>query len=158
LLEPAHDWLATLPRSFLHRDVAVMLLSEARKQTGPIFVKPAQGKVFEARVYQDPEELPGPEQIGDLQVLTSSPVSFVSEIRCFVLDGAVITASPYWRNGALAQAADGSWQFLENEEAEALGYAARVLQCPDISRPPAFVLDVGRTAEHGWAIIEGNPA
>jgi hypothetical protein len=158
LIEPPIDWLAKLPRELRHREVALTTLSDARMHTAPQFVKPADGKVFEPKVYTTGEGLPSVDQIGDITVLLSEPVTFVNEVRCFVLEGEVLSASPYWRNDALAQAADGSWPFEGTEEADALAFAKQVLMHPEVSSPPAFVLDVGLTQEHGWAVIEGNPS
>jgi hypothetical protein len=149
--------LVKLPRELRHRKVAITTLSDARTHTAPQFVKPADGKVFEPKVYATGDDLPSVEQIGDIKVLVSEPVTFVNEVRCFVLEGEVLSASPYWRNDALAQAADGSWPFEGNEESEALSFARQVLMHPKVSSPTAFVLDVGLTLEYGWAVIEGNP-
>jgi hypothetical protein len=63
--------------------------------------------------------------------------------------------SPYWRSNALAEAADGSWPFLLDEAERTQEFAQALLAAADV--PPAFVLDLGITAEHGWAIVEGNP-
>jgi hypothetical protein len=152
LLEPPIDWLVRLPKTLRHREVSIMRLSEARSQVTNQFVKPADGKVFEPKVYAQGEDLPAVEQ-----VLVSEPVTFLNEFRCFVLEGEVRSASPYWRNDALAEAEDGSWPFLGTEEAEAMAFANTVLMHPEVTSPPAFVLDIGCTREHGWAVIEGNP-
>ncbi len=157
LLETPPNWLTTLPRSFIHRDVTIVPLSEARRLTRPTFVKPAEGKVFEPRVYANGEELPLVEQIGDLPVLLSTPVRFRTEIRCFVVDRRVVTCSPYWRDNALARRPDGTWPFVGDERAQARAFAEALLSDQTIAVPPAFVLDVGLTEEHGWAVIEANP-
>lgn len=157
LIEPPIDWLVRLPRSLRHREVSLMRLSEARARVMNQFVKPADGKVFEPKVYATGEDLPTVEQVEDIQVLVSEPVTFLNEFRCFVLEGEVVSASPYWRNHALAQAEDGSWPFQGSEEVEAMAFAKEVLTHPEVTYPPAFVLDVGCTREHGWAVIEGNP-
>ena len=157
LMEPPMDWLAWLPREMRHRGVCIRPLSQARLEVVHQFVKPAEGKVFEPKVYASGADLPTLDQVGDIPVLISDLVTFTLEVRCFVLEGTVVTASPYWRDGALAQDADGSWPFLAGEEAEALGFARTVLEHPGVASPPAFVLDVGITSEHGWAVIEGNP-
>lgn len=157
LIEPPIDWLLKLPKALRHREVSIMRLSESRSRVTNQFVKPADGKVFEPKVYATGEDLPTVEQVGDIQVLVSEPVTFLNEFRCFVLEGEVLSASPYWRNDALAQAADGSWPFLGSEEVEVIAFAKEVLTHPEVTYPPAFVLDVGCTREHGWAVIEGNP-
>jgi hypothetical protein len=121
-------------------------------------VKPAEGKVFDARVYVSSEDLPKPDQVDDtLLVLASEPVTWQLEVRCFVLDRQVMALSPYWRANQLAQAEDGSWPFLSDEEESALKFVREILAAGDVEMPPAFVLDIGITAERGWAVIEGNP-
>lgn len=158
LLEPPPDWLVTLPHRFTRRNISLCSLAEARKLHTPTFVKPAEGKVFEARVYNSGEDLPKAEQVDDtLPVLTSEPVTWQLEVRCFVLNRQVMTLSPYWRAGQLAQAENGSWPFLSGEEESAQKFARDLLEAEDVEVPPAFVLDIGITAEHGWAVIEGNP-
>ncbi len=158
LLEPPPDWLVRLPSRFTHRGISLCSLAEARKLQAPIFVKPAEGKVFDARVYTSGEDLPKAEQVDDtLPVLTSEPVTWQLEVRCFILDRKIMTLSPYWRGGQLAQAGDGSWPFLPGEEEGAQEFARGLLEAEDVGMPPAFVLDIGITTEHGWAVIEGNP-
>lgn len=157
LIEPPPSWLPSLPARYRHRDVSLCQLSEVTFHAGPKFVKPAEGKVFEPRVYPDGASLPAIAQVGDIPVLVSDPVTFALEVRCFVIDGKVVSASPYWRNDQLAVAPDGTWPFLDSEESEALAFAGLVLEDAEVHCPPAFVLDVGLTKEHGWAVIEGNP-
>ncbi|HEX2746606.1 MAG TPA: ATP-grasp domain-containing protein [Verrucomicrobiales bacterium] len=157
LMEPPTTRLPSLPDEFVHRKIALLRLSEAALLDRPTFVKPAEGKVFEPRVFPAGSELPSVEQVGDIAVLISDPVTFILEVRCFVAGGKVISASPYWRNEKLAVTMDGRWPFLESEEEEALEFAGKVLGHPEVACPPAFVLDVGITREHGWAVIEGNP-
>jgi hypothetical protein len=91
-------------------------------------------------------------------VLISEPVTWAVEYRCFVCEGRVMACSPYWRDGALAQAPDGSWPAPPEERAAALAFAAGLLTEPEAACPPAFVLDVGIIAGQGWAVVEANSA
>lgn len=59
LLEPADDWLATLPYAYTLRDVTEATLGEARGLTRPAFVKPPSDKSFPAAVHADGGRLPG---------------------------------------------------------------------------------------------------
>src|SRR5207302_388924 len=89
---------------------------EARGMPGPLFVKPAEEKCFPARVYAAGHELPGDDVLpGSTPVLVSEPVDWELDVRTFALDGQVLTLSPYWREGRLAQAEDGSWPATEHE-------------------------------------------
>lgn len=156
LLEPPLDWLTTVPGPLLRRDVRFTTLAEARGLPGPAFVKPADEKAFDARVWPAGAALPGPAVLPDhLAVLVAEPVAWSLEVRCFVVDGAVVTCSPYVRDRELAQAEDGSWPASADELAQARAFAAVVLA--EVPTPPAVALDVGVIAGRGWAVVEANP-
>jgi ATP-grasp domain, R2K clade family 2 len=157
LIEPPANWLTTIPPQYLRREVRFCLLSDAQKLKTPTFVKPAEGKVFDAQVFASGDALPKTEQIGDIPVITSTPVSWLLEVRCFVLERQVVTMSPYWRNGVLAQSPDGDWPFEGDEEADAQDFMSTLLAEPALQLPPACVLDIGIIEDNGWAIIEANP-
>jgi hypothetical protein len=159
LLEPPPDWLAVLPRDLTRRQVRFTTLAEARGLPGPVFVKPAEDKCFPARVYRSGRELPGDDVLpGSTTALVAEPVDWEVEFRCFALDGEVLTLSPYWRDGQLAQAEDGSWPATEDEAGDARRFATAVLRDSRVSLPPAIVLDVGVVRGEGWAVIEANAA
>lgn len=156
LLEPPLDWLTSLPGPLLRREVGFTTLAEARRRRGPAFVKPADEKSFDAKVWPEPAALPGPDRLPDhLAVLVAEPVEWSFEVRCFVVDGEVVTCSPYLRDGQLAQAADGSWPATDEELALARAFASRVIG--EVPLPPAVALDVGTIAGRGWAVVEANP-
>lgn len=158
LLEPAIDWLTKLPREYVHREIQLMTLGEARGLSSPAFVKPADGKIFEPKVYQSGAALPTEEHVdASIPVLRSGIMDFRLEVRCFVRDRRLVTLSPYWRNGDLAQNENGEWSFLEGEEASARDFARQVLEDTRVELPPACTLDVGLCADGRWAIIEANP-
>ncbi|SOB80253.1 ATP-grasp domain-containing protein [Streptomyces sp. 1331.2] len=169
LLEPAADWLTRLPLPLTGRRVTCTTLAEARRLRRPAFVKPPADKLFAARVYPDGSALPGPEVLeGDTAVLVSEVARFAVEYRLFVLDGTVRTGSRYAVNGELsvapletigapegetARAADG-------ETAEVLAFGREVLaaSASDAPLPSAAVVDVGRTENGRWAVVEANAA
>lgn len=158
LLEPSLDWLTNLPREYLQRDIELMSLAQARRQPNKAFVKPADGKIFDPKVYSSGAELPGDDLVdADIPVLRSGIVDFRLEIRCFVQERRLVTLSPYWRNDQLAQNEQGLWTFLDDEEAAARIFAGQVLADPCVSLPPACTLDIGRLIDGSWAIIEANP-
>jgi hypothetical protein len=159
LIEPPVDWTPGLPMRYRRRDIRLTMLGEVRGGREPAFVKPADDKCFVARVYPSGAELPARNVLPDVTpVLISDPVGWELEFRCFVLEREVTTLSPYWRNGMLAQAEDGSWPADRNELEEAESFARRVLDDPAVASPPAFVLDIGRIWKVGWAVVEANPA
>ena len=158
LLEPSIDWLTTVPREYLLRDIELMTLGEARARTSPAFVKPADGKIFEPKVYASGNELPTDEHVDqDIAVLRSGIVDFRLEVRCFVRERNIVSLSPYWRDGELARDEEELWSFQDGEEDAARAFADSVLADGRIALPPACTLDVGRLDDGAWAIIEANP-
>ncbi|GAA2997627.1 MULTISPECIES: ATP-grasp domain-containing protein [unclassified Kitasatospora] len=165
LLEPAADWLTRLPLALTGRRVSFGTLAEARRLRRPAFVKPPADKLFAARVHPDGGTLPGPELLdGDTPVLVSEVVRFGVEYRLFVLDGAVRAGSRYAVDGDLsvapletAGAPDGA---PGGEAAEVLAFTADVLaaSASDAPLPSATVVDVGRTEDGRWAVVEANAA
>lgn len=158
LLEPSIDWLTTVPREYLHREIQMMTLADARQCGDRAFVKPADGKIFDPKVYETGSDLPDQTLVDlDIPVLRSGPVDFRLEVRSFVHERKVIASSPYWRNDTLAQDESGGWPFLAGEQDDAESFAGMVLADPRLSLPPACTLDIGRLADGRWAIIEANP-
>jgi hypothetical protein len=159
LLEPPPAWLAGLPPELTRRSVRFTTLAEARGLAGPAFIKPAEDKCFPAVVYVSGDRLPGEDVLpGATPVLVAGPVDWQVELRCFALDGEVLTLSPYWRDGRLAQTEAGSWPAPEEELRGAREFATVVLRDPRAALPPAVVLDVGVICGEGWAVVEANAA
>ncbi len=160
LVQPALDWLAHLPEPYRARKIAFMTLAEARAEAGPLFIKPADDKCFPAQVYTGGgAELPRHEGLDEATpTLISEPVRWEIEVRCFVADRQLRTSSVYSRDGELARAEDGSWPISDEERREADAFIARLLADTAVDLPRAVVLDVGRIAGRGWAVVELNPA
>jgi hypothetical protein len=160
LLEPSPDWLPQLPSRYLRRKVRSGTLAEARRGKNPAFIKPALDKCFQAGVYSSGAALPATVALlpETTPVLFSEPVHWEIEFRCFVLERTVSTMSSYLREGTLVEAEDGSWPASAEETTEAEHYIHSVLVDHAISLPPAVVVDIGRIAGQGWAIIEANAA
>jgi hypothetical protein len=160
LIEPPADWLVSLPPALLRRRVRWMTLGEGLRGAFPAFVKPAEEKCFRAGVYASGVELHTATQLlpPSTPVLVADPVRWEVEYRCFVLDRCVMTLSPYLRAGEMVQADDGHWPAPEHELDEAARFAADALGNGALRVPPAFVMDVARIADQGWAVIEANAA
>lgn len=161
LLEPAADWLTRLPLALTGRRVSFGTLAEARRLRRPAFVKPPVDKLFAARVHPDGGTLPGPELLdGDTPVLVSEVVRFGVEYRLFVLDGAVRAGSRYAVDGDLSVAPLETAGSRAGETAEVLAFTADVLaaSASDAPLPSATVVDVGRTENGRWAVVEANAA
>ncbi|MEU6617853.1 ATP-grasp domain-containing protein [Streptomyces parvus] len=159
LLEPHDGWLDELPLAFTGRDVRRVPLSEARRRTGPLFVKPPTDKSFPAAVHPDGASLPPPPHgSGDPLVQISEVVTWEDEFRLFLLDGEIRTGSQYAVYGRL----DAAPLAGHSQEAAARAFAHRLIEeCGD-TLPGAVVVDVGRIGRPGrapaWAVVEANMA
>lgn len=159
LLAPTVDWLARLPGRWCGRDVRFMTLGEARAVSGRAFIKPAEEKCFEAKVYAGGHELPAPGPLPEtLPVLVQEMVEWTVEYRCFVSERRVAAVSAYWREGLVAKDNEGMWIATEEELAEAARFAETVLADEEVQVPAAVVLDVGVIRGKGWAVVESNAA
>ncbi|MFI6582443.1 ATP-grasp domain-containing protein [Embleya sp. NPDC050493] len=158
LLEPADDWLITLPQRWTRREIIATTMAEARRLRMPAFVKPPSDKSFEAAVYTDGTRLPRAVP-GETPVLVSEIRTFVAEYRLFVLDGAVHTGSRYATFGRL----DPLPLVEDARSGELLSFAAELLDRPDADLPGAVVVDIGLagtadSAEEHWVVVEANMA
>lgn len=159
LQEPPLAWLPKLSAKWRGRNVRLTTLGEARGVTTRAFIKPADEKCFDAKVYPRGAELPAPGPLPeDLAVLVQEVVEWTTEFRCFVLNRNVVTLSPYWRDGRLAKAEDGTWPATQDELKTAQEFCERVLADVSVEVPEVVVIDVGVIANHGWAVIESNAA
>ncbi len=143
LLSPPDDLLLRLDPPLLQRTVRGVRLDEIHTLEYPAFVKSAAPKLFRADVYASVDELRA--ESGGLEpdtlVLVSDVVIYDGEVRCWVLDGKVVTAATYEGEADLDQAR---------------AFAEAVARHPAI--PPVCVLDVGEVFNRGWAVIEANAA
>jgi hypothetical protein len=110
LIEPQLSWVAELPFDLTRREIQFTDLTAARNIDHPAFIKPADDKCFQARVYAMGKELP---EIGSLaqrlRYLFQTRCFWESEFRCFVLEQRVASMSIYSRNGDLVETRDGTW-------------------------------------------------
>jgi hypothetical protein len=159
LLDVPPCWLAELPFPYRLRRVEAMTADEARSRSGPIFVKSTVPGYFASTVYPTGAALPPPSFLpAESPVQTCEPVAWEVEARCFVLNREVTTVSVYMRHGEWNMRANGRFGASVGEIAEALAFAERFVSDPGVVLPPAVVVDVGRIAGRGWAVVEANPA
>ena len=141
LIEPPLSWVAELPFDLRRREIQFTDLAAARAIDRPAFIKPADDKCFQARVYARGSGLPEIESLGAKSpVLVSEPVAWESEFRCFVLEKRVVAMSIYSRNSDLVETKDGIWLASPSESKDALDFANVVLQDARITFPPAGVI------------------
>lgn len=97
----------------------------------------------------------------DVPVLISDVVQWEIEFRCFLLDGKVVTLSPYLRNQNRLETEDGSFPATDAEFAAAEEFAHHVARESAGMLPPGVVIDIGlmrNGATREWAVIEANQA
>ncbi|MBN9120498.1 MAG: ATP-grasp domain-containing protein [Planctomycetes bacterium] len=158
LLEPSFDLLTRVPDRFLRRQVEAATFGDLDRLQGRTFVKPADplDKWFDAGVYADVRDIrTHGHSRPDAPVLLSEPVEWSVELRYFVLEGKAVAGSPYISHGRPA------WRWHANQPSAVPVAGLAVVEgvCAAMAGelPPAFVLDVGRIDDRGWAAVEFNP-
>lgn len=159
------EWLAQLPERFLKRQVNFMTLAEAKvlNQSERKFIKPADDKCFDAKVYDIGEFKPSELIANTYPTLVSEVVSWDLEYRCFIgqddqyQDSIIVTWSNYLFHGEinvpkLHRMIPGDLEHILFFMTELLDYCDR----HKLSVP--CVIDVGVIPGKGWAVIETNPA
>lgn len=146
------DWLANLPIEYTKRKIHFMNLAEASKIDVPKFIKPADDKCFDAKVYQPGEFLP-PEILPDTTpVLISEVVNFKAEYRCFVKNRQVVTCSCYLLEEAIAD--PKNWYDFSASKQNPAEFVNEMLKSITSENS---VIDVGLLSSGELAIIESNP-
>lgn len=161
LEQNSFDWLAKIPKEYTKRQVDFMTLGEAKLLKETKFIKPADDKVFPAKVYS-PGELIVSEVVPlDTPTLVSDVVQWDLEYRCFCTPYEVLTWSNYIFHDNVAN--PKYWSVIDsNDEMMPSDFVQGLLY--DMSEDEdgvetfASVIDVGRIPGKGLAIIETNPA
>jgi hypothetical protein len=160
LKQNSFDWLAKIHPYFLKRDVQFMTLGEAKKLQETKFIKPADDKVFAAKVYT-PGTLIVPAVVSDdTPTLVSEIVEFDLEYRTFT-DGEKVRA---WSNYVCYDhiADPMFWDMVPYGSRfphDIVNDLLHEMNYHDwgVKTVPS-VIDVGRIKGKGWAIIETNQA
>jgi hypothetical protein len=155
LLEPPLDLLTRVPERFLRRPVESATFGDLDRLQGRTFVKPADplDKWFDAGLYSDVRDIrTRGRSRPDTPVLLSEPVEWLVEVRYFVLEGVPIAGSPYIAYGRSV------WNGTDSPMPSAgMSVVEGVCEAMAGELPPAFVIDVGRIDDRGWAVVEFNP-
>ena len=157
LLGCSPQWTVELPYGFLKRELHQTTLADALEITGLQFVKHSVSKAFPAAVYDAQTLADATSAIpAESLVHVGEPVEWTHEYRCFVVDRQVKTVSAYLYDREIVKDYESFPDLSESEVNSVTKFAESVLGSPDVSSPPAFVLDVGRIADRGWAVVECN--
>lgn len=157
LLRPADDLLAQLPHDYLQRQVHFYRAADFKQPSTVAFIKPADQKLFPAKVYQPTESMTGLELLNpDDPILVSEVVNFTKEYRFFILNRQIQTGSIYWDQDHVPQTKMGYEGLSDPLWSEAKHFTEQICQ-QQLDWPASFVLDVGYLATGEWAVIEFNP-
>lgn len=148
------DWLAKLPKDFLHRQVDFMTLKEAKTISTTKFIKPADDKCFPAKVYEPGELVTHPSIPDDTPTLVSDVVQFDLEYRTFVSQVKPETWSNYLFYGEINEPNYHKMVDKRYEDPRRFVSDLMILTSPQVPS----VIDVGTIRGVGMAVIETNPA
>ncbi len=156
LLQNQFDWLAKLPIEYTKRKVEFMTLAEAKQLTETKFIKPADDKLFLAKVYYPGELITNDTVPLDTPTLVSDVVRFDIEYRCFMEMNRVRTWSNYIFHENVAD--PKYWNVVDtNDEVLCYEFVQDMLWDLETVDTVPSVIDVGRIVGKGLAIIESNP-
>ena len=162
LSAPGPSWLSAVPVQLSGRVVTSCRAAdlEGLPRTGEFWCKPAEAKI---------ETFPGgwytAEQVAALALLPDSWVQWTPtrldlsvEFRCYVLEGEVLTVSPYLL-GELTYYDMDEATLAAVPAADATEFARTVVDRLGAAQPGAYVLDVGLDLiSDRWVVVEANPA
>jgi hypothetical protein len=162
LIRNSLDWLANLPIEYVNRNIKFTNFSEALKITDEKFIKPADDKVFTAKVYSSGSELRSSTVDIDTPVLVSDVMRFTSEYRCIVKNRKVISACCYWLHTKQMQNSRNPAEFnlaknYDNNHADVVGFVSNMLKDGRVECVDSFVVDIGRYDKDKYAVIQENP-
>lgn len=118
--------------------------------TKRLFIKPVHQKYFDAKIYEIGEKIDAAQLPNDL-IYIQEPVNILDEVRCFCLDGEILTASYYRKNKEF------ELENIDDNIPTKLRYmVAALYMYHDL--PPGCVLDFGVNEKGEWLFIEPNEA
>jgi len=143
LCSPDDELLLRVPFKLLQRRIVRHTLGEISSLSFPAFIKPITPKQFRGAVYPSADALVN-ECHGltpNTAIFVAEPVSFIAEVRSFVLDGCVFDAAAY----------EGTANLVD-----AVKFISTLAQAMPL--PRTVVIDAGFIADRGWAVVEFNAA
>lgn len=145
-IEPTLDWLSTVPREYLGREIEFMTLAEFPYYDIRKFVKCTDNKWFSAEIFEPYEKLPIDNIDKDLLICVQDVIDFQFEYRCFILNRQLMDISIYPQT------------HTPHPQTEAIEYISKVLEDEKVVIPASLVIDVGLTDKGQWLIVEANPS
>jgi hypothetical protein len=152
--------LAKISDYYTSRHIHYMRFADLKQPVQEdLFIKPARDKFFEAKVYLRGSMIEGTPQ-GDDMVYVSDVVRFMDEVRCFVLDGEIQTASLYRIDGISYREVDMPPEEINFDDQLKDTIIPKWTKeiCSKFKLPRGVVIDFGRFHDGGWAVIEFNEA
>lgn len=155
------NWLADLPEEYVNRKIVFTNLGEAKLLETEKFIKPADDKVFPAKIYASGKELS--QLANDITpVLISDVMRFTSEYRCVVKNREVISCSCYWLHTKQMQNSKQAAEFnlqknYSNNFNDVVSFTNKMLKDERVQCVDSCVIDLGRYDKDKYAVIEDNP-
>src|SRR5271165_4242709 len=152
------NWLTTLPIEYVNREIIFSNLEYARTLTTEKFIKPADDKVFIAKVYGSGKELTTALD-GNIPVLISDVMRFTSEYRCVIKNREVVSCSCYWLHTKQMQSAKQPAEFnlaknYDNNFIDVVSFVNKMLKDDRVQCIKSCVIDVGRYDKDKYTVIE----
>jgi hypothetical protein len=156
------DWLARVPKQYVKRQIDFMPLKDAKLLTVPKFIKPADDKCFDAKVYEPGEFKPHESIPDDYPTLVSDIVQWDLEYRCFVGQYQDAMMCFTWSNYLFyGDINDPKFHRMVPADLPLPDHFVSDLlwSCVahNVETVPS-VIDIGVIPGKGWAVIESNQA
>jgi hypothetical protein len=149
------SFLSNVPTALTGRSIKLLQYKDlVQPLERDMFVKCVGNKWFPAQVYRKGESIVS-SSLPDDHIYVQDLVDFINEIRCFVLNGKIMTASWYRIEKEFNPTNVTSTQLLTR-----LGREIENLQrwYADSGLPSGVVLDYGLAGDGNWYLIEANEA
>jgi hypothetical protein len=134
---------------YVGRSVVSARLSDiAEPLTTDLFVKPVYQKYFEARVYRAGERVSNSATNPQDWCYIQGIINPIDEIRCFVVDGKILTASTYRQNKVF------ECEYIPEPPSEVITMVSDI--CSKLNIAYGVVLDFARLDTGKWVFLEVN--
>lgn len=153
LLYNRPDWITTLPKNFVNREVVFTSVKDARKEKSEKYYKLTDMQHFLPSIRISGKELPSHSVYDDSGILVSDVMRFTSEYRCVVKDRVAITACCYSK----LKDVENKNNYLFNHEL-VIKFINLLLEEGKVECVPGAVIDIGKYDKDKFAIIDSKSA